>query len=153
MQQVAQTTDVLPVLEIVESSALPFALLPHQFDAFISQHADFASACQWGFEWYCEDTGEFGDIATFYDVQSFLAFEVRRRYDHVDAYFGVLSLPRRAGYCLGWLSGLARVHRDLALLGLDLLSSLVSCQYQEEIRRGFNPLVDIPGLHGCSLAQ
>jgi hypothetical protein len=141
MQEIAPTTN-----GVVENSALPFVLLPHQIDVSISGHPDFALGCQSGFEWYCESGADFPPASSPCRMQAYVAFEVCRHYRPGEIIFGVHSLPYRAGFCLGWLSGLACVRRDLACLGVGYLPLVVSCAYQDEVQRGFDPLVAVPGI-------
>jgi len=145
MQQVARITDALPDLGI-ENPFSPLTLLPRHFEAFIVQHSDFAPAYQAGFEYFSEGD-EGSQVSTYQDVRTFLRSDICRRYNFNEVYAGVSPLPFRAGFCLGWLFALARTDRALAGYGLEYLSSLVASQFREETRRGFNPLVAIPGLY------
>jgi hypothetical protein len=125
------------------------ALLPCQLDDVISEHSDFALGCSLGFDAY----GEWSDDLplTVVDVQGFVVSEVCRRYSCAEEVCGVLSLPFRAGFCLGFLSAFASDgFYDLASFGVALFSFLVPAQYQEEVKLGFDPLVFVPGTRwGC----
>ena len=122
---------------------LTITFLPHQLPEFISGHADFDSACWSGAECYMEDYEDFDPR----DVRAFVKDNAGRRFNSAEALYGVSSLPCRVGFCLGWLSALACTHPDFAASGLAYLTSLVPVQYQKEIDRGCNPLVEVPGLY------
>ena len=129
-----------------QRGAAPFIFLPHRFDDAIICHADFVPACQLGYECY-EWYEDFVDcVSTWQGIEASLVNDMCRRYDSRERIWGVPSLPGRVGFCLGWLSALACIDRRLALQGLDLLSDMISYQYQEEVGSGLEPLMALPGL-------
>jgi len=146
MQQVARITDALLAFDVVQNNSSSFALLPHQLEAFISDHPGFGPGCQSGYEWYVERYGDRDESFDLDRVCVLVEYEVCRHYRPSEAIFGVFSLSYRVGFCLGWLSALAIGHRDLAVLGLDYLSSRVPFHYKDEIKRGHSPLVSVPGM-------
>ncbi len=119
----------------------PALLLDAHFGAEITDHRKFAVACQDGFEWYfsamwqpTEDKEEVfvERVYTWAEVEKQVMGDMMRRYDLSEVVFGAPSLPWRAGFVLGWLSGLALCDRGLALRGLELLKTVVhACQGEE----------------------
>lgn len=143
-----RVTDALPVVSSIAWEEVSYAselLLNACFDASIMDHGDFRPACQCGFEGYfgcLYQDDESGNevfvhrLYTWHEVQSEIVAIVARCYDAwelaIEQLHGVLSLARRAGYTLGWLSALALVDPALAVQGVDLLVLLVSaCQLEE----------------------
>jgi hypothetical protein len=116
-------------------------LLSCQLDNTILGHVDFDQSVLDGVEGYVDDSA-----ADLDEVRAFVQWQVCRRFNPAEAVYGVSSLPCRVGFCLGWLSTLACTRSDLALSGLDLLSSLAQTQYYVEIQHGCNPLVAVPGV-------
>jgi hypothetical protein len=148
--------DFTPASEVLENMLYsPALLLDGRFDASFVDHADFGVACRVGFEAWIEETfgyDEHGQLVldrasyTQREVGDVLVANVCRRYDGGEAFFGVPSLPWRAGFLLGWLSALALLDAALAVRCVGILSDVVLLQKYEEEQRGYNPYVCLEGL-------
>jgi hypothetical protein len=133
IEQGTQTTASVTPLDFIDMPYSPALLLEGRFDASITDHVDFAVACREGFECCLEEIDDFcGLFASWDGMEREIVRTMTRCYDKTEQYWGVCSLPDRAGFMLGVLSAYAYVDRLLVLCGLGLLTKLVpSCQKEE----------------------
>jgi hypothetical protein len=142
MFDVVNTSDSLPVVSLLpltgsltpadfqHVSYSPTLLLPVHWDASITADPEYQAGCECGFDsYFAEMCHWLPDLSsfTFVDrlhtsasVRDYLLREIV--YDPVR---NSCFLPWRAGWGLGWLSALALTDPSLALLGLELLQTIV----------------------------
>ena len=127
-----ETRSSLAVAAVVcEVPYSPALLLESSFDASITDSSEFRKACQWGFDAYFEYMYEFDSsgvelvfvsrLYTWVEIVE-LVVETALREDWAGYQ---ISRDWRVGFGLGWLSALALVNRQEAMMGLTMLMALI----------------------------
>jgi hypothetical protein len=114
--------------EVVYTPAL---LLSVQLDAVLTEQADFAQACERGFNSYFEELyvdgqdGQFLCVDRVYSLAEVYHVVQESVMSFLDMRFGVTSLSWCAGFALGWLSALALAQPVEAHAALVVLQQAV----------------------------
>lgn len=119
--------------QFVEVAYTPALLLSVQLDAALTEHADFAQACEDGFDAYFEDLyvnasdGELVCVERVYTLTKIYAEVCADVLSFLDRRFGTeITLASSVGFALGWLSALALAQPVEAHAGLVLLEVLAT---------------------------
>jgi len=140
---------------------LPYAstlLLESKFDASITDAPDFRAACEAGFDAYFSEMYEWNDDGTdmlfvehthtLAEVQAILKEDDRLAQTPENA----TSVGWRAGFWLGWLSAFALVCSADALVGLEMLTLLVSrWQVRQQNSQVLFSLAMLPAGEDCDV--
>jgi len=117
----------------VEVAYTPALLLSVQLDAALTEHADFAQACEDGFYAYFEDLyvnasdGELVCVERVYTLTKVYAEVCEGVLSFLDRRYGAeMTLAWAVGFMLGWLSALALAQPVEAHAGLVLLEVLAT---------------------------
>ncbi len=118
----------------------PAFLLESRFDASITDDPEFPFTCGCGFDAYFAEMFEWNEEHTdlVFVEKCYTWAEVVELVTetmlHGDKPERVESRSARAGFALGWLSALALVNREWALMGLTLLTVLVTPSWSSQRR-------------------
>jgi hypothetical protein len=142
MFDVVNTSESLPLVSLLPAAGSltpadfqdvpysPTLLLSAHFDPSLMADPEYQAGCQCGFDSYFAEMRHWlPDLSSFTFVDRLHTSASVREYLSSEIVYDPVRnscfLPWRAGWGLGWLSALALTDPSLALLGLELLQTIV----------------------------